>query len=573
MTRKLLAAGLVLSLSLLAGIGLLDHRALVRDARTFWHDLIGSDATASAITPMATGEVSITIDPTADVHQISPFIYGVAKRDPNAVKGLDATINRWGGNPSSRYNWVIGHAWNAASDWEFRNLNYGTQGGSESDRFVQGNRAQDMASIITIPALGWVAKSDSNNDQSINVPDDGGPAISPDGAIAGYDPTANRLRTSVPSLPRKPGPFAFNPDPTSPVVYQDEWVNHLVTLFGNAKASGVGFYAIDNEPMLWSQTHRDVHPARVGYDELARVFLDYASAVKSVDPTSQVLGPESCCWTDYWDSELDRGNDNFATHPDQDAHGGMPLIPWFLHAVQQHDALAGTRTLDVLTVHFYPEAHNVATNASNPQLDALRLRSTQALWDPSYVDESWIAQPVDLVPRLKGWIAAEYPGTKIGITEYNFGGGTSPSSGLAEAEALGIFGREGVYLATYWTAPAPGSPAWLAFRMYGDADGHHNGFGGTSVKATSSATGTVSAFASTEPGWIDVMLINKDLQSDHSVGLNLQHANPSGSERRFQYSSAHPSAIVALADTAASSSSTLQLPAGSITLLRITVTG
>jgi hypothetical protein len=313
-----------------------------------------------------------------------------------------------------------------------------------------------------------------------------------------------------------------------------------------------------------------VHPARVGYDELARAFLDYSGAVKSVDPSAQLLGPESCCWTDYWYSELDRGNDKFATHGDATAHADVPLIPWFLRAVRQHDAVTGTRGLDVLTVHYYPEAKKVATDASNPSLDALRLRSTRSLWDPTYTDESWINKPVMLIPRLKAWISAEYPGTRIGITEYNMGGGNSISAGLAEANVLGIFGREDVYLATYWTAPKPDSPAWFAFRMYRNPDGNGNAFGKTSIRSTSSAAATVSAFSSRDPSWVDVMLVNNDLQSDHSVQISLKGAAPSGPVRRFQYSAANVSAIERLADLAPSALS-VQLPAASVTLLRIPV--
>jgi hypothetical protein len=249
----------------------------------------------------------------------------------------------------------------------------------------------------------------------------------------------------------------------------------------------------------------------------------------------------------------------------------MALIPWFLRTEQRHDAAGGMRSLDVLTVHFYPEARDVATDATNPALDALRLRSTRALWDPSYIDESWIKQPVDLIPRLKGWVASEYPGTRIGITEYNFGGGNSPSAGLAEAEALGIFGREGVYLATYWTAPKAKSPAWFAFRMFRDADGRHDGFGGESIAASSSASDTVSVFASKDPGWVDVMLINKDLRSAHSSSVDLRNVSVAGPIQRYQYSSANPEAITRLADAQASGSISLELPAGSITLLRIPV--
>jgi hypothetical protein len=68
----------------------------------------------------------------------------------------------------------------------------------------------------------------------------------------------------------------------------------------------------------------------------------------------------------------------------------------------------------------------------------------KSLYDPTYLDQSWIGQdvgqPVNLIPRLKAWIASRLPGTKIAITEYNWGDGTTSS---ALAQALAIFGREG----------------------------------------------------------------------------------------------------------------------------------
>ncbi len=64
---------------------------------------------------------------------------------------------------------------------------------------------------------------------------------------------------------------------------------------------------MDNEPDLWDSTHTDVHPARMGDDDLLRTFLDYAAAVKAVDPDAQVTGPVSWGWTGYEYSPLDRG--------------------------------------------------------------------------------------------------------------------------------------------------------------------------------------------------------------------------------------------------------------------------
>ena len=542
------------------------HRhSLARHARAL---LLASTQAPPSAGLMAPGE-SVTVGvATGEAGQpISPFIYGVAKRDPAAIAGLGATVNRWGGNPSSRFNWTLGHAWNAADDWEFRNLNYGGSG-SESDRFVAGDRAQQIASLITIPALGWVAASDSNSDQSVRVPGHGGPAINGAGAIAGYDPTSNRRLTSVPSMPRKTGAFILNPPPGAPV-YEDEWVNHLVRTYGSATSGGIRFYSVDNEPMLWSETHRDVHPAELSYDGLLEMFTAYAAAIKDVDPGAEVVGPDSSGWTDYFYSALDRGSDNFATHADQSRHGGTPLTPWFLTALRAHDKSANRRSLDVLAVHFYPEAPRVADDRSSPALDALRLRSTRALWDPTYTDESWIKKPVMLIPRLKRWVADSYPETRIGITEYNFGGGSSASAGLAEADALGIFGREGVYLANYWTAPKPNSPAWFAFQMYRNYDGRGGAFGDRSLPTRSTAPDTVSAFASREPGWIDVMLLNKDLTGAHSVRLDLGGAITTGPLQVYEYAAAG-TRIQRLGDLAAGTSR-LGLPAGAMALVRVPI--
>ena len=65
-------------------------------------------------------------------------------------------------------------------------------------------------------------------------------------------------------------------------------------------------------------------------------------------------------------------------------------------------------------------------------------------WDTNYVDPSWINNVIMLIPRMKSWVATNYPGTKIGITEYNWGAEPSINGATAQADILGIFGREGL---------------------------------------------------------------------------------------------------------------------------------
>ena len=84
-----------------------------------------------------------------------------------------------------------------------------------------------------------------------------------------------------------------------------------------------------------------------------------------------------------------------------------------------------------------------------------RCRRRAACGIRRYVEKSWIAaepggKPIRLIPWLQEKIAARYPGTKLAMTEYDFGGGDHISGGLAQADVLGVFGREGVYLANYW---------------------------------------------------------------------------------------------------------------------------
>lgn len=457
-------------------------------------------------------DVLVEVDTAAVSRPISPLIYGVAAADGATLRALGATLDRWGGNRTSRYNWVQGRASNAGRDWEFRNVALGASG-SAADGSVAEILAAGARPLLTVPALGWVARDVDNRNRSLGVPPSGGPPLSPgSGAIAGYDPAVNQQRTSLPSFARKPGPLQEVRDPSAPAVYQDEWVHHLVDRFG-AGPTGVQLFAIDNEPDLWSTTHTDVHPVRMGYDDMLRTFVEYAGAVKSQDRAALVLGPDLSGWTAYFYSDLDRGGDNFATHADRRIHGDEPFLPWWLGQVYKLDRAQGRRTLDYLDVHYYPQAPGVAlSDRKDPATQALRIRSTRSLWDPAYRDESWIATPVALIPRLRRWIDQRYPGTGLAITEYNWGGEQEASGAVALAEVLGVFGREGVDLASYWTYPPPQSPAGAAFRLYRNYDGSGSAFGDLSLPTRSNRK-QLAAFAARRAGSreVDLVVANESL--------------------------------------------------------------
>jgi hypothetical protein len=521
--------------------------------------------------------IMLTVNAAQTIAPINPHIYGMSQADERYYKDLNLKLWRWGGNPTTRYNWEKGNCWNAARDWYFRNGNYGK--GSPADRQPSGvadqaiavGKAHGVDTYLTIPTMGWVARDDNNATGSENVPTVTGPPIAPGSdAIAGYDPAANRKRVSIRSQVRKGSAFADTPDLTDDIVFQDEWVYHLTRKFGKADAGGVRYYAMDNEPDLWHITHTDMHPVQPDYDELLNQFVTGAMAVKAVDPKAQIGGPVSWGWTGYFYSPRDAGDDRYATHADRKKHGDLPFLAWFLQAVAAHDRKAGRRTLDILDIHYYPQAANVYGSGTDEPTNALRLRSTRSLWDPTYTDESWIGTSIQLIPRLRQWIDKYYPGTKLGIMEWNWGADTTLNGGLAVAEVLGIFGRERLDMACYWAIPGYETPGYFAYKMYRNADGKHHGFGDVAVSAASNTPDKVSCFGSVDSttGKPVVMLINK--QPDKAASITLDITGKAFQKAAiYRYSDADLKKILSLPDVmSVGGRIKLTLPASSITLLR-----
>src|SRR5262249_33489488 len=158
---------------------------------------------------------------------------------------------------------------------------------------------------------------------------------------------------------------------------------------------------------------------------------------------------------------------------------------WYLQQMAAYQHGHNLRILDYYDNHWYPQGSGVTGGDESAATQALRLRSTRQLWDPAYTDESWINQKVDLIPRMRQLVDQNYPGTKLAISEYNYGSLGHMDGALAEADVLGIFGREGLDLATLWAPPAPTDPGAYAFRMYLNYDGKGSKFGDKSLTAQS----------------------------------------------------------------------------------------
>ena len=229
---------------------------------------------------------------------------------------------------------------------------------------------------------------------------------------------------------------------------------------------------------------------------------------------------------------------------------GRDFLNFYLQQMKQAEQTYGKRLLDVLDVHWYPEAQSsdgirITEQNNTATVVAARLQAPRSLWDPTYTETSWITQwstygPINLLPRLQGKIDANYPGTKLSITEYNYGGGNHISGGIAEADVLGIFGRQGVFAANEW--PLSGDESFIGggMQMFRNFDGNNGTFGDTSVSAQTNNNAASSIYASLDsqnPNRMVLVAINK---TDHSINalMNMQHASSSALADIYQLTSA-----------------------------------
>jgi len=458
------------------------------------------------------GPLALGVDPSKRIGTISPYVYGInSQRDD----GLGVTVRRMGGNRQTAYNWEI-NASNAGSDyrhvsddWPCTALGYKncSEPAAQFLDFAAENKRLGAATLATVPMVDYVA-ADKNHE------------------VAESEKAPSKRWNR--SEPHKNGPYADTPDLGDGVVYEDEFVNTLVRKLGKAAEGGIKFYSLDNEPALWPSTHPRIHPEKTTYHEMVSRTEATASMITTLDPTAVVLGGVMYGWNEYQSLQKapDSGelNAQYGTYAD-----------YYLASMNELERKYHRRLVHVLDLHWYPEARGtkrITDPDVSPKTVDARVQAPRALWDPTYREKSWIdaewGKPIRLIPWMLEKIAKRYPGTKLSMTEYDFGAGTHISGGLAQADVLGVFGREGVFLANYWgNGPGNGDlPSYIAaaFRLYRNYDGKGGTFGDTAVAATVPDVAKTSVYASvdsTRPDELTVVVINKDQRAKYTGQITL----------------------------------------------------
>jgi mannan endo-1,4-beta-mannosidase len=189
------------------------------------------------------------------------------------------------------------------------------------------------------------------------------------------------------------------------------------------------------------------------------------------------------------------------------------FLGYYLEEMSRDAHEAGPPLLDVLDVHWYAESETIENGGPRAIIHAPRSLYDEAYQEPTWIG-TWFAHELPVLHRLKS-LAAEYaPGTRIAITEYDFRLGGQIYGGLAQVDALGAFGREGVYLAGYHAhaEDAPTEYIRAAFELFLDCEGVAFGDLSLPVAGPDSEDCVVYAARASASGRVHVIALNRSLE-------------------------------------------------------------
>ncbi len=465
--------------------------------------------------------VTISVNTAEERKEISPYIYGTNQL---LTEEENWAAIRKGGNRMTGYNWE-NNASNAGSDWQHSSDNYlggGDVPGKVLTDFHNKSLQLGAISIVTLQMAGYAAK-DKNGTVS-------------EGEAAPSD-------RWVEVVAKKNAPIVTVPDLSDNFVYMDECVNFLVTTFGKAStATGISGFLLDNEPALWVSTHPRIHPLQPTCREVTDKSVTLAKAIKDVDSAALVIGPVLYGFAAYTD---------FQAAPDwNDVSSGTDYswyIDYYLDEMKKASDTDSRRLLDVLDIHWYPEARgyppggstegyritgdgqpDFETYRNSREVAHARVQAPRTLWNDGYIESSWIGQwgqaHLPIFPKVQASIDTYFPETKLAVTELNYGGEDHISGGIAIADVLGIFGRFGVYYGMYWKMESQTDYTTAAYKIYRNYDSKKSTYGSINVKAVTSDIPNSSVYASLfdqDSVQLHMIVINKNFDSTMEASFTI----------------------------------------------------
>ena len=465
--------------------------------------------------------VTVTVDAAAGRKAISPYIFGRNNSlSDNPSKPLSASdwqflrdagvkmFRENGGNNSTKYNWrrkLSSHPdWYNnvyAHDWDFtaKSLEENIPGASAMFAFqLIGKAASNTSNNFD----DWNYNG-SNWWSGVNQNLAGGGIVDPNGGSVA-------LQDGDPSLYLMDWPA-------------DSTVGILSHWFG---ANGIGldttrllYWNMDNEPEIWSGTHDDVMPTQLPAEDFMQEYFAVAKKSREKLPNIKLVGPVPANeWQWYnWDNDvISSGGHSYV------------WLQYFIKRIAEEQQASGTRLLDVLDIHFYPDESNPADIVQLYRVffdktyvfpGANGVKRINGGWDNSITKEY-------IFERCRAWLN-NYIGPDNGVTfsvsEMAIPGNDPNVTAVSYASILGTFADNGVELFTPWTWK---TGMWETLHLFSKYSKN------TRVKSVSTDSLMVSAYSSVNDAEdsITIILVNRSQDQNMNVTVNLSNFGVAGGE-------------------------------------------
>lgn len=473
------------------------------------------------------GVVTARIQDAGPSRPISPFLYGsnevgslndLPSRSAAYDREVGVKARRFGGNFLTTFNWARNAA-NAGHDWFHHNMSglgylMGLRGnaldppGAVVDATIETSLAMGARTLMTLPLSQWVA-ADRDGEVTTNqaAPSERWVPVQWTDDRAANDP----VDLSVANVPHM--------------------IRRIVDRYGPSSGrSGVIGFALDNEPGLWSETHPRLFAEPMPIEDYLSRSVAAAVMVKSIDPSAPVFGPVS------WGAT---GMATFQMSPDwrryQAEYGSFLAL--YLSRFAAESERRGMRLLDVLDIHWYPFSDDGGIfRTEDPGMDRAVLDAPRTLTEVGFRERSWVPDvlPVrtgggltlPILPSLNRLIDEYFPGTRLAVTEFDYGGPGNPTAALAIADVLGRYASQGVYVSNHWNEIA--GTLIQGYRLYTNYDGLGSMYAGSAVSAESDDPETVAVHAAVDSDptpRLHVIVVNKST-SGQAVDLVTDRRHP-----------------------------------------------
>lgn len=467
--------------------------------------------------PPVAGQIQVTVDATADVKPISPYLYGrnnsFSATDPNwnlpeqdLVRLREAGVTFFresGGNNASKYNWR--RKLSSHPDWYnnvyVNNWNQAAQALQKHFPAAQGMWAFQL--------LGYAAKTNAANfpDWDYNRSQwwEGVNQNLAGGGVPNATGTKAKTEGNINLYLEK-----WTAD--SSVAMLDHWfgVNGI-----GLKKEGIRYWNMDNEPEIWSGTHDDVMPGQVSPQEFMQRYIELAKKARAKFPDIKLVGPVTANeWQWY----------NWGSKPVTENGKTYPWLEYFIKTIAEEQLKSGIRLLDVVDIHFYPSSkkteeivqfHRVFFDRNYNFPEANGVKTITGGYDNSLTREYIFGRCNDWLTQYLG----PGHGVTLGLTETGLDNSvTPPVTAVWYASTLGEFMKNSVELFTPWTWK---TGMWETLHLLSRYNQSH------SVSGVSGNETLVSAYPSVNPAGdsLTVLLVNRS-DAAQAVDVRLNHFVP-----------------------------------------------